>query len=125
MGQLHGRMAEDLVLRNLSPATRRNYLLYCGKFARFCRRSPAELGEADIRRFRLHCIEVQKLSYAAYRQIYAALKFLYTVTLQRPWNVERIPFPKNRVRPLPTVLHADELQALFAAFVRPSYRASS
>jgi len=27
MGQLHDRMAQDLVLRNLSPATARNYLL--------------------------------------------------------------------------------------------------
>jgi site-specific recombinase XerD len=123
MGQLHDRMAEDLVLRNLSPATRRNYLLYCRKFAAFCRRSPAELGEGDVRRFLLDCVEVQKLSYAAYRQIYAALKFLYTVTLQRPWDVERIPFPKNRLRPLPAVLHADELRALFGAFVRPDYRA--
>ena len=123
MGQLHDRMAEDLVLRNLSPATRRNYLLYCRKFARFYRRSPAELGEDDIRRFLLDCIEVQKLSYASYRQIYAALKFLYTVTLQQPWNIQHVPFPKNRVRPLPTVLHPDDLQALFAAFVRPSYRA--
>jgi integrase/recombinase XerD len=123
MGQLHDRMAEDLVLRNLSPATRRNYLLYCRKFAAFSRRSPADLGEDDIRQFLLHCIEVQKLSYAAYRQIYAALKFLYTVTLQRPWQVQRLPFPKNRVRPLPVVLHAEEIQALFGAFVRPKFRA--
>jgi hypothetical protein len=28
MGQLHDRMAQDLVLRNLSPATARNYLLW-------------------------------------------------------------------------------------------------
>jgi hypothetical protein len=90
MGQLHDRMAQDLVLRNLSPATRRNYLLYCRKFAAFYRRSPAELDEADIRAFLLDCIEVQRLSYAAYRQIYAALKFLYTVTLKRPWQVDRI-----------------------------------
>ena len=123
MGQLHDRMSEDLVLRNLSPATRRNYLLYCRKFAAFCRRSPADLGEADIRRFLVHCVEVQKLSYASYRQIYAALKFLYTVTLQRPWQVERIPVPRNRLRPLPTVLHPDELKALFEAFVRPKFRA--
>jgi len=68
MGQLHDRMAQDLVLRNLSPATRRNYLLYCRKFAAFCRCSPAELGEADIRKFLVHCIEVQRLSYAAYRR---------------------------------------------------------
>ena len=123
MGQLHDRMAQDLVLRNLSPATRRNYLLYCRKFAAFCRCSPAELGEADIRKFLVHCIEVQRLSYAAYRQIYAALKFLYTVTLQRPWEVGRLPCPKNRVRPLPVILHADELQALFAAFICPKFRA--
>jgi integrase/recombinase XerD len=123
MGQLHDHMAEDLVLRNLSPATRRNYLLYRRKFAAFCRRSPAEVGEGDVRRFLLDCVEVQKLSYAAYRQIYAALKFLFTVTLQRPWDVERIPFPKNRLRPLPAILHADELQALFGAFVRPDYHA--
>ena len=88
MGQLHDRMAQDLVLRNLSPATRRNYLLYCRKFAAFYRRSPAELGEAEVRTFLLDCIQVQRLSYAAYRQIYAALKFLYTVTLKRPWHVK-------------------------------------
>lgn len=123
MGQLRDRMAQDLVLRNLSPATARNYLLYGRKFAAFFGRSPAELGEAEVRQFLLHCIEVQKLSYDSYRQIYAALKFLYTVTLQRPWHVEHLPFPKRRLRRLPTVLHPDELQALFAAFTSPKFRA--
>ena len=123
MGQLHDRMAQDLVLRNLSPATARNYLLYGRKFAAFFGRSPAELGEAEVRQFLLHGIEVQKLSYDSYRQIYAALKFLYTVTLQRPWHVEHLPFPKRRPRRLPTILHPDELQALFAAFTSPKFRA--
>ena len=39
--------------------------------------SPEELGEAEIWQFLLHQIEVKHLSYAAYQQIYAALKFLY------------------------------------------------
>jgi integrase len=123
MGQRHDRRAQDLVLRNFSPATRRNYLLYCRQFAPFCRRAPADLGEDDIRSFLLHGIEVQHLSYDSYRQIYAALKFLDTVTLNRPWQVERLPFPRRRLRPLPVVLHADELRALFAAFARPKFRA--
>lgn len=72
-GQLHDRMAQDLVLRNLSPSTARNYLLYGRKFAAFFALSPAELGEAEVRQFLLHCIAVQKkLSYDSYRQIYAA-----------------------------------------------------
>jgi hypothetical protein len=44
MGQLHDRTAEDLVLRNLSPATRRHYLLYWRKFAAFCRRVATQPG---------------------------------------------------------------------------------
>jgi integrase/recombinase XerD len=101
MGRLHDRMAEDLRLRKFSPATQRNYLFYARRFAAFFMRSPEELGEAEVRQFLLHQIEVKHLSYAAYRQIYAALKFLYTVTLNRPWEVERIPFPKRQHRPLP------------------------
>jgi hypothetical protein len=42
MGQLHDRRAEDLDLRNLSPATRRNYLLYCQKLAGCWSRVPAQ-----------------------------------------------------------------------------------
>src|SRR5262245_10034919 len=93
MGQLRDRMEEDLKLRGLSPSTRRIYLLYCRKFAAFYQRSPEELGEAEIRRFLLHQIQVDQLSYDSYRQILAGLKFLYTVTLKRPWDVGPEPGP--------------------------------
>jgi integrase/recombinase XerD len=123
MGRLHDRMAEDLRLRNFSPATRRNYLLYARKFVAFFMRSPEELGEPEIRQFLLHQLEVKCLSHSAYRQIYAALKFLYTVTLGRAWEVERLPRPRLRQRSLPVVLSADELAALFQAIRRLKYRA--
>jgi site-specific recombinase XerD len=116
-------MEEDLRLKGYSPLTRRNYLLYCRKFAAHYRRSPLELGEEEIRRFLLHQIQVEQLSYASYRQVLAALKFLYTVTLGRPWEVERVPFPKHRSRPLPNVPHADDLTALFSALHSLKYRA--
>ena len=122
MGRLRDQMAVDLRLRNFSPATQRNYLLYARRFAAFFMRSPEELGEAEVRQFLLHQIEVKGLSYAAYRQMYAALKFLYTVTLNRPWEVERIPFPKRQHRPLPTVLSPEELVTLFQAVRRLKYR---
>lgn len=123
MGQLRDRMEQDLILRGLRPTTRRNYLLYAKKFAAFFRRSPEDMGEPEIRQFLLYHIDVQKRSYDTYRQILAALKFLYTVTLQRPWEVEPIPFPKHRQRKLPAVLSADELAALFDAIESAKYRA--
>ena len=47
MGQLRDRMEQDLILRRLSPSTRRNYLLYCRKFAAHYLRPPEELREAE------------------------------------------------------------------------------
>jgi len=116
-------MEQDLKLRGLSPCTRRNYLLYCRKFAAFYMRSPEELGAAEVRAFLLHQIEVEQLAYASYRQVYAALKFLYSVTLGRPGEVTRLPFPRRQPSPLPRVLSAEELTAFFAALRKPKYRA--
>jgi integrase/recombinase XerD len=123
MGHLRDRMEQDLILRNLSPATRRNYLLYCRKFAAHYQRSPADLGEVEIRQFLLHLIQGEQVSYATYRQILAALKFLYTVTLARPWDVARIPFPRHRRNAFPQVLRQDQLVQFFAGLRRPKYRA--
>jgi hypothetical protein len=63
MGQLRDRMEQDLKLKGVSPATIRNYLLYCRKFAAFYMRSPDELGASEIRAFLLHQIEVEQLAY--------------------------------------------------------------
>src|SRR4051812_44513786 len=108
MGQLRDRMAEDLRLRNFSPATCRNYLLYARRFAQFYRRSPADLGEAEVRAFLLYQVEVRHPAYDSYPQIYAALKFLYPVTLGRPRAVEHIPHPRLRVQRLPAALAPEE-----------------
>jgi integrase/recombinase XerD len=123
MGHLRDRMEQDLILTGLAPTTRRNYLLYCRKFAAYYRRNPEELGEPEIRAFLLHTIQVEQVSYATYRQLLAAIKFLYQVTLRREWEVSRLPFPKHRPPRLPQVLREDQLLALFAALQSPKYRA--
>jgi len=122
MGQLRDRMEQDLILRKLSPATRRNYLLYCRKFVAHYRRSPEELGETEIREYLLSLIQAARVSYATYRQILAALKFLYCVTLGRPWEVERIPFPRRPRDEFPEVVRQDQLVQLFAALRSLKYR---
>jgi integrase/recombinase XerD len=123
MGKLRDRMEQDLILRKLRPTTRRNYLFYCRQFAAFFRRSPEELGEAEIRQFLLHHIRVRQSSHDTYRQVRAALKFLYTVTLKRSWEIEHIPFPRRCGRRLPEVLTIPELTAFFDALRSAKYRA--
>jgi site-specific recombinase XerD len=71
----------------------------------------------------LHRIQVEQVSYGTYRQIVAALKFLYTVTPARPWEVNRIPFPRHRRESFPEVLGQEKIVELFAALRRPKYRA--
>lgn len=123
MDQLRKRVEEDLILKNYAVATRRNYLLYCRKFACHFGRSPEDLGEMEIREYLLHLIEVEQISYETFRQSLAALKFLYTVSLAREWNVSRIPFPRRRRRRLYPVLDIQQLNRLFESLASVKYRA--
>jgi site-specific recombinase XerD len=86
-------------------------------------RSPEDLGEAEVRSFLIHQIEVDQLAYSSYRQLYSALKFLYGITLQRPEVVGQIPFPKRPPTRLPKVLTATELTAFFTALDDAKYGA--
>jgi hypothetical protein len=53
MGTLCQRMTEDLKLKNYAPATCSEYLRCAKQFAAYHMRSPAEMGEREIRDFLL------------------------------------------------------------------------
>jgi len=122
MGLLRDRMAEDLRLAGYSRDTARVYL-HCAKhFAKHFMRSPADMGETEVRTYLLHLLDERKLSHDSYRQYSASLKFLYTVTLKRPFEVQSI--PRHRSKPgLPVVLSGSEVQGLLAAIRNAKYRA--
>lgn len=121
MGQLHDRMEMDLKLKNVSASTRKIYLIYARKFVAYYRRDPAEISDQEIRRYLLQLIQVEMISHGTYRQVLAALKFLYTVTLGQDWKIRQIPFPKQR-RVLPATLRIDQVAAVLAAIRRVKYR---
>jgi site-specific recombinase XerD len=122
MGWLREQYENDLKLRNFSPSTRRIYPMHVARFAAHFGRSPAELGEADVKEFLLHLIEVEMVSHATYRQCWAAIKFLFVVTLKRSWVVNRMPFPR-RARTLPVVLSRDEVLRLLESVRSLKHRA--
>lgn len=124
MAKLRDRMSEDLRLAGYSRHTTRVYLHWARDFAKHFMRSPADMGESEVRSYLLHILDERKLSHVTYRQCHASLKFLYVVTLGRPFVVESI--PRHRGKPgLPVILSGSEVQDLLAAYRNPKYRVIS
>lgn len=121
MGQLRDRMEADLTLGGYRPSTKKVYLDCAKKFAGHFMLSPAEMGESEVRKFLLHLIEERELSRSSVKQARAALVFLYSVTLKRPMEVERLPVMRGQQR-LPEVLSGTEVSALLAAVKKSKYR---
>ena len=107
------RMAGDMLIRNLSPRTIDAYTYHVERFAKHFGKPLDELGPEEIRLYQLHLIEVKKASWSSFNQAVCGLRFLYHVTLPRPWVVQQIPFGKRPKR-LPAVLGAEEVSRLLA-----------
>ena len=109
MTALRQRMLEDMQSRNLSPATQRAYVEHVARFARHFGRSPALLGPEEIRTYQVYLTTEKRLAPSTIIIAVAALRFLYTVTLPKPWSVQAVlPAPKI-VKPLPVVLSPAEV----------------
>ena len=112
MTALRRRMLEDMQVRNLSAGTQQVYLQHISRFARYCGRSPAELGPEEIRAYQLYLTKEKQLTPSTLVTVVAALRFLYRVTLQKTWSIEAvIPAPKKPQR-LPVVLSPAEVVRL-------------
>lgn len=107
MTPLRQRMLEDMRLRNLSISTQETYLCQVSKFAKHFNKSPEQLGREEIRQYQLYLIE-REVSWSVYNQTLCALRFLFHKTLNRPWDIEEIEFPR-RPQKLPVVLSQEDV----------------
>jgi site-specific recombinase XerD len=102
-------MTDDMQIRNLSPNTQLCYLQQVSLFARHFGKSPAVLGQEEIRSYQLYLTNEKKLSPSSIHTIIAALRFLYKVTLKRSWTFQNaLPLPKKQQK-LPIVLSPGEV----------------
>jgi integrase/recombinase XerD len=122
MGKLRDQMEMDMRLRRFSPKTIACYLACMKGVAKHFRKSPAELGDEEIRAY-LYCLmEERKVSQSVLVQTYSALKFFFEKTLQKQWNAFRIPRCKQR-RKLPGVLTREEVESILSATKNLKHRA--
>lgn len=118
MTPLRQRMLEDMQIRNLAENTQGSYVRHVACFARHFGRSPDKLGVDDIRAYQLYLTQEKGLAASSITVATAALRFLYTVTLKRGWNIERaMPMPK-RPQILPVILSPEEVQHFLSCVTR-------
>ena len=123
MTPLRQRMLEDMQVRNLSPHTPRAYIENVARFARHFHRSPAALGPEEIRAYQVYLTRERRLAPSSLEIAVCALRFLYRVTLKKPWSFDDlIPAPK-KPRRLPVVLGPDEVVHFLSCVHAPKHHA--
>jgi site-specific recombinase XerD len=105
------RMAEDMQIRNLAASTIDSYTWHVDKFCSHFGKMADELGPAEIRQYQIFLVHEKKVSWSSFNQAVCALRFLYEVTLGKPWAIQHIPFGK-RPKKLPVVLSDQEASRL-------------
>ncbi len=123
MTPLRRKMIEDLQIRHFAPATQKNYLHLVTQFARHFGRSPDQLGPEDVRAFLFHLVNEVKVSYGVLCTYVSALRFLYKVTLDKPWDLQKIPYP-HREKHLPVVPTRDEILRFLSCIRNLKHRAA-
>jgi integrase/recombinase XerD len=122
MTPLRQRMIDDMQLRNLTPATQRNYIHHVAALAKYYQVSPEHLDLEDIRQYELYLLNERKLAAETINGFVSAVKFLYQVTLEMPWS--DAVFPRvRRPRTLPVVLSQEEVVQFFDHIPSLKFRA--
>lgn len=122
MTPLRQRMLQDMKIRNFAENTRKCYLQQVSLFARHFRRSPEGLGPANIRDYQLYLTNEKKLAPNSILIATSALRFLYTVTMKRPWDVEEVPPMPKKPQTLPAILSPEEVRQFLSCVPRRKAR---
>jgi integrase/recombinase XerD len=122
MTPLRQRMLQDMGIRNLALNTQLAYVQQISAFARHFDCSPEALGTEQVRAYQVHLLEERKLAAGSLSVVAAALRFLYKITLRRPWNDDDIPMPKRPLK-LPIVLSPEQVVRFLACVAGTKHRA--
>src|SRR3974390_1045936 len=107
---LRQRLSDNMTARRFSEDTKRDYVRNVRKLAAFLGRSPDTATSEDLRRFRLHMAQ-QQVSPWSINAAIAALRFFFTVTVEKP-DVVRPLRTVTKPRRAPVVLSQEEAARL-------------
>jgi site-specific recombinase XerD len=115
-------MIEDMSVRKFGEKTRHDYIRHVRTFTAFLGRSPDTATPEDLRRFQLHQTQTGVRPPSINGSV-AALRFFFTVTLDRPEMARHLTFVREP-RKIPAVLSPEEVARLLEAAPGPKYKAA-
>jgi site-specific recombinase XerD len=119
---LRQRMIEDMTSRRYQEKVQKDYLRHVRNFAVFLGRSPDAATAEDVRLFQLHMAK-QQIGAATLKATATALRFFFTVTLERP-ELARHLTSVHQPRRAPVVLNEEEVARLLEAAPGLKYKAA-
>jgi integrase/recombinase XerD len=122
MSPLRRRMTEDMTVRQFVEKTQADCIRHVRMFTAFLGRSPDTATAEDLRRFQLHQAE-SGVRPPTMNSAVAALRFFFTVTLERPELARGLVFVREP-RKIPVILSLEEVADLLAAAPGPKYQAA-
>ncbi|MCB1512076.1 MAG: site-specific integrase [Hyphomicrobiaceae bacterium] len=121
MTPLRQRMIEEMRIRDYSERTISAYVSAVYRLAAFYHQSPDKLGREEIRTFLVDLVEEKQVAWSYYKQVLAALRYLYRHVLHRGEVVEDIRGPRSK-KMLPIVLSVEEVARFFKAIPSLKHR---
>jgi integrase/recombinase XerD len=122
ISSLRQRMIDDMTARRFKEKVQKDYVRHVRTFTAFLDRSPDTATSEDLRRYQLHLAQ-QQISAGSINAAIAALRFFFTVTLERPDLVRPLRVV-NEPRKAPVVLSREEVARLLEAAPGLKYKAA-
>ena len=118
---LRQRMIDDMTARRFKEKVQKDYVRHVRNFTVFLGRSPDTATSEELRRYQLHL--AKQISPGSINAAIAALRFFFTVTLERPDRVRPLRLV-NEPRKAPIVLSQEEVARLLEAAPGLKYKAA-
>lgn len=121
MSILRQKMINDMQLRRFAELTQKAYVNAVAGIAKYFRISPDIITVKQLKDYILHLMNNRQLVWSSINQITAALRFFFTVTVERHDLAVSIP-PRKTPKHLPEILSRDELLPLFTSLRNQKHR---
>lgn len=121
MNALRQKMIEDMQLHGFAERTQEAYLLAVSQLAKYCRKSPDQIEEEELRQYFLFLKNEKHAARASCTIALCGIKFFFQRTLGREWKTFEFVRPAKEKK-LPVVLSVAEVGRVLTCVHRQRYR---